>query len=134
MECLKNRNVSSGGRPIALRVSGTPMKLSSHEYDIESEYGRVHSKHCTFQDLPSISLDYGCWIPDIGPDDNYPSYFLPFAQLELDGIVGLGLSRVDPHSLVFEREGYMRISYPKKGVKQILHFLKKQTKFTSYVV
>jgi hypothetical protein len=54
--------------------------------------------------------------------------------MELDGIVGLGLSRVDPHSLVFEREGYMRISYAKKGVKQILHFLKKQTKFTSYVV
>lgn len=137
VECLKSRNVrnvSSGGRPIALRVSGTPMKLSSHEYDYESDYGPVHCKHCTFQDLPkNIRLD-GCWIPDIGPDDNYPSYFLPFAQLEVDGIVGLGLSRVDPHSLVFERKGYMRISYPKKAVKQILHFLKKQTKFTSYVV
>ncbi|KAH8762689.1 heterokaryon incompatibility protein-domain-containing protein [Hyaloscypha sp. PMI_1271] len=137
VECLKSRNarnVSSGGRPIALRVSGTPMKLSSHEYDYESDYGPVHCKHCTFQDLPkNIRLD-GCWIPDIGPDDNYPSYFLPFAQLEVDGIVGLGLSRVDPHSLVFERKGYMRISYPKEAVKQILHFLKKQTKFTSYVV
>ncbi|KAH8665169.1 heterokaryon incompatibility protein-domain-containing protein [Tricladium varicosporioides] len=134
VECLKNGNVSSDKRPIAIRVSGTPMELHTVEYDYGDYESGGHTKYCAFKVFPRIHLNEHHWIPDTGPNDNYPWYFLPFAQLKYGDIVGLGLSRKDSLSLVFERKGYLTISYPKKEVKQILHFLKEQTKITCYIV
>ncbi|PMD16777.1 HET-domain-containing protein [Hyaloscypha hepaticicola] len=90
VECLKTKNVSSGGRLIALRVSGTPMRFRTDGYDFEGE-DAVPKEPYMLQALPNIFLHYG-WIPDIYPEDDYPSYFLPFAQLEsalYGGVVGL---------------------------------------------
>jgi hypothetical protein len=137
LECLKSSNDSLGKRPVTLRVSGIPMKLceipDAEDLGDADSFVRFVYRPCSFQDLSDIHLQRSDYYPDVRLEDDFPNYFLPFAQLEDGDIVGLGLSEVE--SGVFKRRGYIEIkARPKSGIKDILRFLKKQKKTTIYMV